>query len=227
MKVEIRHAPSYAVARCFLAPNEPMKAQPGSMMMHSTGISLEAKSDGGFFKGLGRMVGGESFHVTTFTAPLHGGWVDIIPEVVGDVFALPINSPEGLVLTRGAWLANDGNIEVKPDASLNSMFSGEGLVILRAVGQGTVVGNTYGAIDQISLGPNDGLTIDTGHLVAWEPSVRMRTRKAGGFMASWKSKEGLVVDVQGPGDIITQSRVPTVVTQATSSNNNFGLNLLG
>jgi uncharacterized protein (AIM24 family) len=55
----------------------------------------------------------------------------------------------------------------------------------------------------------------------------MRTRKAAGFFNSMKSKEGLVVDLQGPGDLIMQTRVPTVVTQQTQNNNNFGGGLLG
>jgi uncharacterized protein (TIGR00266 family) len=222
MKVEIRHNPSYAVARCFLQPNESMKLQPGAMMAMSLGMNIEAKSDGGILKGLGRMIGGESFFVSTVTAPQHGGWIDVIPEMVGDVFSIPVDPSTDLVLTKGAWLANDGDIQVKPDASISGMFAGEGLVVLRARGTGTLIGSTYGAIDVHSLKQGEGLTIDTGHLVAWESTVQMRTRKVSGFFNSLKSKEGLVVDVQGPGDVITQSRVPTVVTQQTQSNNNFG-----
>jgi uncharacterized protein (TIGR00266 family) len=228
MQVEIRHSPAYAVARCTLAPNESIKAQPGSMMAQSLGMNISAKADGGLLKSLGRMVGGENFHITTFTAPQSGGWVDIIPEMVGDVFAIGIDSSTDFVLTKGSWLANDGNIEIKPDASISGLFAGEGLVVLRARGTGTLIGSSYGALDVISLKPGEGLTIDTGHLVGWESTVQMRTRKAGGWLNSMKSKEGLVVDVQGPGDVITQSRVPSVVTQTTQSNNNFGVtSLLG
>lgn len=227
MKVELRHSPAYAVARCWLNPNEAIKVQPGAMMAHSFGVTIEAKADGGLLRGLGRMIGGESFFTSTFTAGQQGGWVDVIPESVGDVVAVDIDRNTDFVLTKGAWLANDGDIEVKPDASISGMFAGEGLVVLRARGTGTLVVSSYGALDVVSLGQGEGFTVDTGHLVGWESTIQMRTRKAAGFFNSMKSKEGLVVDLQGPGDLIMQTRVPTVTTQQTQNNNNFGGGLLG
>lgn len=226
MRVDMRHSPSFTVARCMLGPNEAIKVQPGAMMAHSFGITIEAKADGGILKGIGRMIGGESFHVSTFTAPSQGGWVDVIPETVGDIVAVGVDPSTDFVLTKGAWLANDGKIEVKPDASIGGMFAGEGLVILRAKGQGTMLVAAYGGLDFISLKQGEGFTVDTGHLVGWESTIQMRTRKAAGFFNSIKSKEGLVVDIQGPGDLILQTRVPTVVTQ-TQNNSNFGAGLLG
>ena len=229
MKVEIRHSPAYAVARCWLAPNESIKVQPGAMMAHSFGVTLTAKAEGGVLRGIGRMLGGESFHVSTFTAPQQGGWVDVIPETVGDVVSVNVDMNTDFVLTRGAWLANDGKIDIKPDTSVSSLFAGEGLVILRAQGQGNLIISSYGALDVVSLKEGEGFTVDSGHLVGWESRVRMQTRKAAtGFMNSLKSKEGLVVDLHGPGDIIMQTRVPSAVTQATQSNSNFGItDLLG
>lgn len=228
MEVKLRHAPAYAVARCWLEPNESVKVQPGAMMAHSFGITLTAKAEGGILKGLGRMIGGESFFTSTFTASSEGGWVDIVSESVGDIESVAIDSSTDFVLTRGAWLANDGKIEIKPDASIGSLFAGEGLVILRARGTGNLVISSYGGLDVISLKAGEGFTVDTGHLVGWESSVQMRTRKSAGFLNSMKSKEGLVVDVQGPGHLLLQSRVPTVATQQTQNNDNFGLgSLLG
>lgn len=227
MRVELRHSPAYAVARCWLGPNEAIKVQPGAMMAHSYGVTLEAKADGGIFKGLGRMIGGESFFTSTFTAGSQGGWVDVIPETVGDVVSVSVDRNTDFVLTKGAWLANDGNIDVKPDASISGLFAGEGLVILRARGEGNMLVSSYGALDVVSLGQGEGFTVDTGHLVGWESTIQMRTRKAAGFFNSMKSKEGLVVDLHGPGDLIMQTRVPTVATQQTQNNNNYGNNLGG
>ncbi|UWX97177.1 TIGR00266 family protein [Arthrobacter zhaoxinii] len=207
MKVDIRHSPAYAVARCFLAPHEAIKVQPGAMMAHSFGVTLTAKADGGFMKGLGKMMGGESFHTTVFTAPAHGGWVDVISNSVGDVVSVGVDNATGFRLTKGAWLANDGNLDVGPDASLNGMFSGSGLIVLRVNGQGNLLVSSYGALDVISLKAGEGFTLDTGHLVGWESSVQMRTRKSAGILNSIKSGEGLVVDLQGPGDVIMQTRV--------------------
>lgn len=221
MKVEIRHSPAFAVARATLAPNESIKAQPGAMMAMSYGVEITAKADGGIMKGLGRMIAGENFHLTTFTAPSTGGWVDLVPEVTGDAFVIDVDANNPLIITKGAWLANENGIEITPNANLSSAFGGEGLVVLNTRGSGQLIGNSYGGIDVHSLRQGEGFIVDTGHLVAWESSVQTNVRKAGGWMNSWKSKEGLVVELRGPGDVITQSRVPNIINTAANSNNNF------
>ena len=86
MEVHLRHNPSFAVARLYLAPNEPVKVEGGAMMAHSPGVQLQAKADGGIMAGLKRSVlSGESFFVTTYTAPPQGGWVDIAATLPGDL----------------------------------------------------------------------------------------------------------------------------------------------
>ena len=82
----IRHSPSNAVARCELAGGEVIKVQPDAMVAHSPGVILTAGVDGGVMKGLKRKVlGGESFFITTYTAPAEGGWVDVATHLLGDV----------------------------------------------------------------------------------------------------------------------------------------------
>lgn len=78
MKVELRHDPSFTVARCYLASGEPLRVEGGAMIADSAGVQLEFKTQGGILKGLSRsLLGGGSFFVTTYTAPEHGGWVDV------------------------------------------------------------------------------------------------------------------------------------------------------
>ena len=85
MQVELRHQPSFAVARLHLAPGEPARVESGAMVAHSWGVALEAKVEGGLLKGLKRAaLGGESLFVTTYTAPEQGGWVDVAANLPGD-----------------------------------------------------------------------------------------------------------------------------------------------
>ena len=42
--IEVRHAPSFGVARCRLSGGEQLKVESGAMMAHSIGMALEAKS---------------------------------------------------------------------------------------------------------------------------------------------------------------------------------------
>ena len=84
MEIRLRHNPSFAVARLYLQPNEPVKVEGGAMVAHSPGVQLSASTDGGILKGLKRAaLGGESFFVTTYTAPAQGGWVDVAGVLPG------------------------------------------------------------------------------------------------------------------------------------------------
>jgi uncharacterized protein (AIM24 family) len=60
---------------------------------------------------------------------------------------------------------------------------GTGLVLLRCIGKGNPLVSAYGAIRDLTLGPGEKVTIDTGHIVAFDQSVQYSVRKAG----SWKT----------------------------------------
>jgi uncharacterized protein (AIM24 family) len=103
MKVEVRHNPSFTVARCHLAPGEPVRVEGGAMIAHSAGVQLESKAQGGILKGLSRsLLGGGSFFVTTYTAPAHGGWVDVAGILPGDTVPITIAPERPFFLRRGS-----------------------------------------------------------------------------------------------------------------------------
>ena len=107
MKVELRHNPSFTVARCHLAPGEPLRVEGGAMIAHSAGVQLESKAQGGILKGLSHsLLGGGSFFVTTYTAPEHGGWVDVAGLLPGDTVPITITPERPFFLRRGSWIAN-------------------------------------------------------------------------------------------------------------------------
>lgn len=212
MKVDIRHNPSFTVARCYLAPGEPMRVEGGAMIAHSAGVQLEAKAQGGMFKGLSRsLLGGGSFFVTTYTAPEHGGWVDVAGVLPGDIVPITIAPERPYFVRRGSWIANSSDIEIDRQwGGLANLFGGEGGFGIRASGQGETLVSIYGAVDVIDLQPQEVVTIDTGHVVAYDLSIQFQIRRAvtGHSIQSVKSGEGLVFDFVGPGRVLLQSRNP-------------------
>ena len=56
MQINLRHNPSFAVARMFLAPGEPVQVESGAMMAHSPGVQISSKAAGGVMQGLKRSV---------------------------------------------------------------------------------------------------------------------------------------------------------------------------
>ncbi|MEV0361805.1 TIGR00266 family protein [Nocardia fusca] len=221
MKVELRHNPSSTVARCVLAGGEPVRVESGAMVAHSAGVSLEAKAEGGILAGLKRsMLSGESFFVSTFTAPQQGGWVDVAPSLPGDMLALQIGPDRPYFISRGGWIANSTGVQVESKwGGFANLFGGEGGFGLRASGQGEVVVGVFGAIDVIDLAPGEPVTIDTGHVVAYDLAIRFTIRRAvsGRSLQSLKSGEGLVFDFVGPGRVLLQTRNPSAFASWTAS----------
>jgi uncharacterized protein (TIGR00266 family) len=213
MKVEIRHNPSFAVARCRLAGGEVVRAESGAMMATSAGVAVEAKMQGGMMKSLRRsMLGGESLFVTTYTAPPAGGWVDVAANLPGDLHVRTVSQTRAMFLSRGSYLASEGGVEIDTKwGGFKNLVGGEGGFLIRASGEGEVVVSCYGALDRLSLAPDESVVVDSGHMVAFEEGVAMVTRRVAGTMASLKSGEGLVFEFTGPGELWTQTRNPSAL----------------
>ncbi len=212
MQIQLRHSPSFTVARAFLSPAESVRVESGAMIAHSYGVVLSARAEGGVMAGLRRSVlGGESFFVTTYTAPTEGGWVDMAGVLPGDVAAIDITPDRPFYLARGNWIANSSGVQIDTQwGGMANMFGGEGGFGIRASGNGQALVSVYGAIDVFDLEPGQPVVIDTGHVVAYDLGITFRMRRAveGRSIQSMKSGEGFVFDFTGPGRVLLQTRNP-------------------
>lgn len=180
-------------------------------MAMSSDVVLSAKAEGGILKSIKRAaLGGESLFISTYTAPATGGFVDVAPRLPGDITTYEVSSTSSLFISRGSWLANATSVEIDTKwGGFKNLFGSEGGFILRASGAGPVLFSCYGALEQWLLEPGQKVTVDSGHMVAYEESVTMSIRKAtGGVVQMFKSGEGLVLDFEGPGRIWVQTRNP-------------------
>jgi len=212
MEVQLRHQPSFAVARFLLGPNEPMRAESGAMMAMAADTQIQAKAEGGMMKSLKRAaLGGESFFITTLTAGPAGGWVDLAANLPGDLSVLEVVPGQPWLLSKGAFLGAPQSVTIDTQFQGMKMFAGgEGAFLCQADGQGPLVISSYGAIDRFTLAEGQTVVVDSGHFVAAHANVQYQLRRAaqGGLMQSMKSGEGLVFEFMGPGEILMQSRNP-------------------
>jgi uncharacterized protein (TIGR00266 family) len=214
MQVRIRHQPSFAVARLTLAPGEPAQVESGAMLATSYGMHVQSNAQGGVMKGLGRaFLSGESFFISTYTAPPNGGWVDVAANLPGDMQVLNLDGRTGWCVTKGSWVASSHGVHTETRwGGFGQLFGGEGGFLTHATGQGQLVVACYGALETVTLQPGEMITIDSGHVVAYADTVQSQTRKvASGFWQSIKSGEGLVFDFAGPGQVLTQTRNPAAL----------------
>ena len=60
-----------------------------------------------------------------------------------------------------------------------NLFGSEGGFMIHASGEGQILVGCYGALESWDLGPNDMITVDTGHMVAYQETVRMTLEELG------------------------------------------------
>ncbi|MCY4522778.1 MAG: TIGR00266 family protein [Caldilineaceae bacterium] len=204
MEFRIEGNPDYGHLIVGLGPGERMVAEGGAMAWMSDGVQMKARLLGGFLRAFARkLVGGESLFVGEYSHPT-GGEVAFSPATPGNIshYALFGNS---LILTGGAFMACTPGVRLKTRfGGFKAMFSGEGMFLIECSGQGDLFFNTYGALVEREVA--DGFTVDTGHVVAWEPTVDYSMRGMGGLKSTLLSGEGLAMRFSGQGKVFLQTR---------------------
>jgi len=83
-------------------------------------------------------------------------------------------------------------------------LGGEGLFRLKIYGTGTVWYGAFGSIVEKEV--NGTYIVDSGHLLSYPPSIKLRIQLSGGIFSSFFSGEGLVLRLEGSGKIKLQTR---------------------
>lgn len=207
MRAEILYRPAYSMAVVDLSPYEELLVESGAMVSMTEGIVLKSQMEGGLLRSLSRaLFGGESFFMNVFQAPAMGGQINLAPTLPGDMMILEMHN-ESLLVQGGSFIASSGGVEIDTRwGGARTFFASEGLIMLRARGEGLLFLSSYGAIHPIDLAPGQRYTIDTGHLVSFSEGMRFDVRPVGGVRSTLFSGEGLVVDLTGPGRVYMQTR---------------------
>lgn len=209
MQVRTRHTPTFGVARLLLAPGEGIQAVGRVMLATSYGIGVDRAQDTAF-----RPLVKAWRDATVYTAPAEGGWVDAVPPMPGDLHVLELDGTTGWCLSRGGWLAAAGTVRIDSSwPGFQAMFGGEVGFLAHAGGTGPLVLACCGALDLVTLAPGELITVDPGHLVAYPENVQCRLRAINpSAPQSVRTGDGLVLDFAGPGQLVTQSHSPRVVS---------------
>jgi uncharacterized protein (TIGR00266 family) len=206
MQVDINSGPAFAYGEITLPPGGKVRVEAGAMAMTRGDVQMTTSTQGGFMKGLKRTLGGESFFVNDFSS-MTGGLVGVAAALPGDMAEVTLDGTHALMVQSGSWIASDASIDVDSKwGGGKTFFSGEGLILLRCTGQGELLMSAYGAIRSMSLAQGEVLTLDTGHVVAFDDTVTYAVRKAGSWKSTILGAEGLVTDFTGPGRVWMQTR---------------------
>ena len=210
MQHEIKSKPDFAFLSLRLDKGEQVVAESGSMVGMSTDLGLDTQMKGGLGGALKRALGGESLFMNTYTARADNQRLDLAPATPGDVEHLSLDGGSVLVQS-GSYMSSALGVEVDSKwTGARGFFSGEGLFMLRCTGQGDLWISSYGAISRVDV--DGSYIVDTGHIVAFDDSLRYELKSIGGLKSLLFSKEGVVCEFSGEGRLWIQTRcsVPLV-----------------
>jgi uncharacterized protein (TIGR00266 family) len=186
-----------------------IRAEAGAMMYMTDGITMDARMDGGFVGGLKRtFLSGESFFITYFTCEAPVGKAAFAAPFPGKIIALDLSNQK-LLCQKDAFLCAVGDIDIDIEFTKRlgaGFFGGEGFILEKLEGTGKVFLHSGGTIVEQHLGAGERLKVDTGCLVAFDPSVDYDIERVGGIKTSLFGGEGLFfAAMTGPGRVWMQT----------------------
>lgn len=206
MQANIEGAPTFAHIHYDLAPGESLVAESDAMSSMAADLDVVAKLNGGFLSALAKkFLGGESLFINVFTNNTESNRrLSITQGTPGDIRQIALNDAS-ICLQPGAYIASTPGLKLGIKwAGFASFLGREGLFKLMVTGTGTLWYGAYGSLVDKQI--EGEYIVDTGHLVAYQPHLKLKVQLAGGLLSSFFGGEGLVTRVEGHGKVVLQSR---------------------
>ncbi|MCP5455158.1 MAG: TIGR00266 family protein [Thermotogae bacterium] len=194
-----------------LDPGEGIRAEAGAMMYMEDGIEMQTNTGGGIFKGLKRMITGESFFITNFYFNGNGkGHVAFGAPYPGKIIPLQLTDFGGsFICQKDSFLCAAKGIEIEIAFTKKigaGFFGGEGFILQRLQGDGLAFVHAGGTIIKKQLMQGETLRVDTGCIVGFSENVDYDIQFVGGFTNALFGGEGLfLAKLRGPGTVYLQS----------------------
>jgi uncharacterized protein (TIGR00266 family) len=197
---------SFRMLRVSLAAGEVLVVEPGAMASQHPNIECETSINGGIIQGLiSKFLGKESFFVNYYRNPkAQGSEIHFTQPTPGDIVERNLQN-ETIFIERGSFIARSPTVRASVSwAGFASLIAGEGLFRLCYQGTGKLWYGAYGAVIERDI--QGDLIVDSGHLLSYPPTVKLKLTLAGGLFSSVFSGEGFVLRLSGFGRIQLQTR---------------------
>ena len=209
--------------RIELDPGEAAVAEAGAMMYVEEGIEMQTlfgdgsqqQQQGGFVGALlgagKRLLVGESLFMTVFLNQGQGKKkVAFAAPYPGRIEAVRLSEVGGeLLAQKDSFLCAAKGVSIGIAFNRRfgvGLFGGEGFILERLTGDGWCFLHAGGAHEERTLAAGETLRVDTGCIVALQPSVTYDIQLVGGLKSALFGGEGLFfATLRGPGRVWLQS----------------------
>jgi uncharacterized protein (TIGR00266 family) len=192
-----------------LQPNETVYSQTHAMAWMSDSIGMHTNTGGGLVAGFMRSLSGGSFFITDFTAAHGGGLVAFAPRFPGTILVKTLAPGQSLICRKETFLCAEKSVtlEIAWQQRIGAgFFGGNGFILQRVIGPGTVFLDLSGEVVTKQLAPGERLHVHAGHVGVHEPTVGFDIQMVPGFRNILFGGEGLfLATLTGPGEVNLQS----------------------
>ncbi len=208
MKYQIK-GDTLPVVICQLEGGESMITERGSMAWMSPNMKMDTTTNGGIGKAFGRMFAGEAMFQNIYTAQGGQGLIAFASSFPGAIQAFEVGPGQEYIFQKSAFLAAESGVSLSMHFQKrvsSGLFGGEGFILQRVSGQGTVFAEFDGHVVEYELQPGQQIVIDSGYLAAMSASCQMEIKTIQGLKNVVFGGEGLFnTVVTGPGHVWLQT----------------------
>ena len=200
-----------------LEKGEAIFCESDAMVMMEANLDLSGTVQGGILQAaMRRFANGESFFQQRIEAARGAGDCLLSPTMPGGVEVLEVGARQYL-LSDGAYVAATSGVQVtaRSQGIGNALFGGTGgFFIGQSSGTGQLAVNGFGSLFKLDVQPGKDITIDNGHVVAWDSTLQYSLSAStnakrgllGNLVGSMTSGEGMVLKFSGQGQVLVCSR---------------------
>lgn len=183
-------------------------SQGGAMSWMSPNMDMSTNS-GGLGRGLSRMFAGESFFLNYYTSKNGPGTIAMSSKFPGTIRALELDGSRSYILQKQSFLAaTDG---IRQDVILqrnigSGLFGGEGFVLQKLSGVGTLFIEIDGFAWETTLAPGQEIVVSSGYLAYMDDTCTLDIQQVPGWKNKFFGGEGWFNTViKGPGKVVLQT----------------------
>ena len=201
------------VARVRLKPGQEVYAEAGKMIYKTPNVTWETRMSGEtlgekIWGAVKRKLMGESLFLTYFRA-ISPGEVGFAGSYPGRIQAFELAYGQSVLVQRDSFLFAQTGVQLNLALVKKlgaGFFGGEGFILEKLTGPGTVFIHGGGDFIEFVLKPGEMLQVDTGCIVAFDEGVDYDIQLVGGIKTALFGGEGMfLATLTGPGRVIVQS----------------------
>lgn len=202
------------IARVHLEPGQEIYAEAGKMIYKSANVDWDTRITGQsvgqkILGAIKRKLMGESLFFTHFRSSNFVGEVGFAGHYPGKIQVFELAAGQVMMVQRDGFLFAQSSVTL--DIALvkrlgAGLLGGEGFILQKLTGPGAVFVHAGGDHVDFTLAPGEILQVQTGHLVAFEPTVNYDVQMVGNIRTAIFGGEGLfLTTLTGPGRVLLQS----------------------